>query len=123
MKKIFLALSFVLPLIIYILTLAPDVYFTDSGELASVATSLGIAHPTGYPLFTLVGYFWSNLLPWSPIFTLNLMAAVFTAGSALFLYLTVLMITDRFRFVKTQNKRFLKLFFHLFTIIFNIFPY
>lgn len=100
MKKIFLVLSFVLPLIIYILTLAPDVYFTDSGELASVANTLGIAHPTGYPLFTLVGYSFSNLLPWSPIFNLNVMAAVFTSGSALFLYLTILMITNNFRFVK-----------------------
>lgn len=100
MKKLILALSFVLPLIIYILTLSPDVYFTDSGELASVATTLGIAHPTGYPLFTLIGYLWSNILPWSPIFNLNLMAAVFTSGSALFLYLTVLKITNNFRFVK-----------------------
>lgn len=100
MKKLFLALSFVLPFIIYILTLAPDVYFTDSGELASVATTLGIAHPTGYPLFTLVGYLWSNLLPWSAIYNLNLMAAFFTAGSALFLYLNILNFCDNFRFVK-----------------------
>lgn len=100
MKKLFLALSFVLPFIIYILTLAPDVYFTDSGELASVATSLGIAHPTGYPLFTLVGYLWANLLPWSAIYNLNLMAAFFTAGSAVFLYLNVLNISSKFRFVR-----------------------
>lgn len=104
MKKLFLALSFVLPFIIYILTLAPDVYFTDSGELASVATTLGIAHPTGYPLFTLVGYLWSNLLPWSAIYNLNLMAAFFTAGSALFLYLNVLNICNNFRFVKKVGR-------------------
>ena len=34
---------------IYLLTLAPAVGFIDSGELSTVALSLGIAHPTGYP--------------------------------------------------------------------------
>ena len=99
MKKIFLALSFLIPLVIYVLTLAPDVYFTDSGELASVATSLGIAHPTGYPLFTLVGYLWSNLLPWSPIYNLNLMAAFATAASSMFLFLTLSALFKEFRLI------------------------
>ncbi|MFN3196123.1 MAG: DUF2723 domain-containing protein [Chlorobiota bacterium] len=88
MKKIFTAISFVLSLAIYILTIAPDVYYTDSGELAAVASSLGIAHPTGYPLFTLIGHLWSNLLPWSAVFNLNLMAAVATAISSAFIFLT-----------------------------------
>ena len=87
MKKIFAAISFVLSLAIYLLTIAPDVYYTDSGELAAVANSLGIAHPTGYPLFTLIGHLWSNLLPWSAVFNLNLMAAVATALSASFIFL------------------------------------
>lgn len=87
MKKIFAALTFILSFVIYLVTLAPAVYFTDSGELASVASSLGIAHPTGYPLFTLVGHLWSGLLPWSPVYNLNLMAAVATAASALFIFL------------------------------------
>lgn len=100
MKKVFVLLSFALPLIIYILTLAPDVYFTDSGELASVATTLGIAHPTGYPLFTLIGYIWANLLPWTPIYNLNLMAAVFTALSSMFLYFSLLILFENFNFNK-----------------------
>ncbi len=86
MKKIFAALTFILSFVVYLITLAPDVYFTDSGELASVASSLGIAHPTGYPLFTLVGHLWSGLLPWSPVYNLNLMAAVATAISACFIF-------------------------------------
>lgn len=100
MKKIFVALSFLLPLIIYILTLAPDVYFTDSGELAAVATTLGVAHPTGYPLFTLIGYLWANLLPWSPIYNLNLMAGVFTALSSMLLFLSLSLLFDKFKLVK-----------------------
>ncbi|HWE64360.1 MAG TPA: DUF2723 domain-containing protein, partial [Chloroflexota bacterium] len=45
---------------IYLLTLAPSITTAfgtgDSGELASTAYTLGIAHPTGYPLYTLLGY-------------------------------------------------------------------
>lgn len=99
MKKIFVALSFVIPLIIYVLTLATDVHFTDSGELASVATSLGIAHPTGYPLFTLLGYLWANLLPWAPIYNLNLMAAFATAASSMFMYFSLRLLFSEFRLI------------------------
>lgn len=99
MKKILVALSFLIPLVVYVLTLAPDVYFTDSGELASVATSLGIAHPTGYPLFTLVGYLWANILPWAPIYNLNLMAAFATAASSMMLFLSLSTLFAKFRVI------------------------
>ncbi len=46
---------FVATLLLYMRTAAPGITFIDSGELAAVATLLGIAHPTGYPLFTLIG--------------------------------------------------------------------
>jgi hypothetical protein len=40
---------------VYLSTMCRTVSFIDSGELATVASVLGIAHPTGYPLFTLLG--------------------------------------------------------------------
>ncbi|MBD3170414.1 MAG: DUF2723 domain-containing protein, partial [candidate division Zixibacteria bacterium] len=40
--------------VIYFLTAHRGVQFIDSGELAVVAHTLGIAHPTGYPLYTLI---------------------------------------------------------------------
>jgi len=39
---------------VYVTTMCRTVSFIDSGELATVGTVLGIAHPTGYPLFTLL---------------------------------------------------------------------
>ncbi|HJV34803.1 DUF2723 domain-containing protein [Geomonas sp.] len=43
--------AFVVPLFIYLLTLAPTVTFFDSGEFLTAAYSLGTAHSPGYPLF------------------------------------------------------------------------
>ena len=39
---------------LYIITSPPTIYFGDSGELAAAAYNLGIGHPPGYPLFTLM---------------------------------------------------------------------
>lgn len=41
---------------VYLTTMCRTVSFIDAGELATVASLLGIAHPTGYPLFTLVAH-------------------------------------------------------------------
>jgi hypothetical protein len=65
--------------IVYQFTLAPGVSFIDAGELATDCYTLGIAHPTGYPLFTLVGFLVSHLPVGSVIWRLNEMAAFFTA--------------------------------------------
>ncbi|MBC8044414.1 MAG: DUF2723 domain-containing protein [Rhizobacter sp.] len=85
------ALAFAVPMVVYVLTLAPSVTYTDAGELAAVCTSLGIAHPTGYPLFTLLGFAWTKLpLPFTPVFKLNLLSAVCTA-LATFLFFRVML--------------------------------
>jgi hypothetical protein len=53
--------------------------FVDRGELAAVATTLGIAHPTGYPTLTLLGHFVTRLAPVPPVLALNALAALLTA--------------------------------------------
>jgi hypothetical protein len=81
-------------LVIYLYALAPGVAFIDSGELAAVASTLGIAHPTGYPLFTLAGWLFSRLpLAHEQIVRLNIMAAIFcAAGVFMFVLLTDLVL-------------------------------
>lgn len=69
----------------YLFTMAPGVIHLDSGELAAVASSLGIAHPTGYPLFTMSGFVVTKLFFFlSPVAALNLFSAILTAISAYF---------------------------------------
>ena len=81
--------------LVYLKTLAPSVAFIDSGELATVACTLGIAHPTGYPLFTLLGWVFSKLpIAGEEIVRLNIMAAVFCAtGLFIFYQLMHLLLT------------------------------
>ncbi len=48
---VFAILSFILPLFIYLLTLAPSVTFFDSGEFITAISCLGSPHSPGYPFF------------------------------------------------------------------------
>ncbi|MCX7817790.1 MAG: DUF2723 domain-containing protein [Kiritimatiellae bacterium] len=51
------AAAFVLSLIGYTATLAPTVTLEDSGELVVASDYLGVPHPPGYPIWTLVTWF------------------------------------------------------------------
>lgn len=87
-KKYYVVLTSIFVFIIYLFTLAPSVVQIDSGELAAVQATLGIAHPTGYPLFTMIGYLFSLIpLPFSKIFQLNILAAIYCSiGVGVFTY-------------------------------------
>jgi len=103
--------------IVYLITMAPSVVQIDAGELAAVQSTAGIAHPTGYPLFTIIGYLFMSLpLPMSDIFAANLLAAIFNAA-AIFVFtrwLELLMNNIGFPVVKkndatdTRSKKKLK---------------
>lgn len=65
---------------VYLRTLCPTLYWGDCGELATVVATLGIPHPTGYPLYCLLGKAWTLLLPvGSLVWRLNVLSAVFGA--------------------------------------------
>jgi len=90
-KNWFLAIIvFLICFIVYILTLAPTVSVDDSGELISAAYNLGIPHPSGYPLWTMLGFIFSHLPFCSPAFGVNLMSAVFGSLTAAVLFLLIL---------------------------------
>ena len=63
-------------LALYATTLCPTVYWYDSAELAAAAALLGVPHPPGYPLYTLLGKLYVMLVPGEPAFAVNLMSAV-----------------------------------------------
>lgn len=78
--KYYYVLTGLTAFIVYLFTLAPSVIQIDTGELAAVQATLGIAHPTGYPLYTIVGFLFSKIpLPFTTIYQLNLLAAIYCA--------------------------------------------
>jgi hypothetical protein len=103
-KKYYPLLTSIIVFIIYLFTLAPSVVQIDSGELAAVQATLGIAHPTGYPLFTLLGYLFSLIpLPFSKIFQLNILATIYcSAAVGVFTY-TIKYCLDNLSSFKKKN--------------------
>jgi len=64
-------------LAVYLLTMSRTVHVGDSGEFALVFKTLGIAHPPGYPLFTLIGRVFVSLLGFlKPALSANLLTAL-----------------------------------------------
>jgi Protein of unknown function (DUF2723) len=53
---------FLVALLVYSWTLAPTVTLTDSGELIVIARDLGVAHPPGVPLWTVLAHL-ASLVP------------------------------------------------------------
>ncbi|MCK5741247.1 MAG: DUF2723 domain-containing protein, partial [Chlorobi bacterium] len=104
-KSIYSLLIFIISAIVFYLTAAPGLMYTDSGELVAVCSTLGVAHPTGYPLFTILGYLWTLLpLPFSTIYSLNIFAATVTALSSLVFFNMMFLIFSMIRSYTVGSK-------------------
>ena len=83
------ALLFAAGLALYTATLHTDVQAADSGELQLVALRLGVAHPPGYPLYSMLGW----LASWAPLGTpyarVSFVSALASAGTLVLLALTI----------------------------------
>ena len=76
---------------LYLRTLAPGVLGGDSGEFQFAAWLGGFAHPTGYPLYLLLGYLWTHLLPIADAaWRMNAFSALWGAVAVGLLYLLAL---------------------------------
>ena len=64
--------------VLYVLTLCRTVFWYDSAEFVTAAVTLGVTHPPGYPLYTLLGHLFT-WLPVEPATAVNLMSAAFAA--------------------------------------------
>jgi tetratricopeptide (TPR) repeat protein len=88
------AVVFVGTLGVYAWTLCPTVPSGDSGELIAAAHVWGVAHPPGYPLFTMLAALADRLLPWGePAWRINLLTAACGAVAATLVYVLTLRIT------------------------------
>jgi len=60
-----------LTFVVYAFTAAPGVTMEDSGDFIMGVLTLGIVHPPGYPLYTVLGHLFSFLPFGDPAFGVN----------------------------------------------------
>lgn len=60
-------LAWIVPFAIYAVSLDRSVGYWDTGEMQVVPWILGIAHPTGFPLFTLLGWVFAHVVAIGPV--------------------------------------------------------
>lgn len=82
-------LVFVIALTIYIICLAPTIYLEDSAEFVAAADTLGIPHPSGYPLYVILGKLFSFLPLASLAWRINFMSAFFAALTGVVVFLII----------------------------------
>lgn len=80
--------------VLYTLTCAPSVLPGDAGEFQFVPYLLGIAHPTGYPLYVLLGWAWSHLVSVADVaYRMNLFSALWAGLAVALTYVLALRVT------------------------------
>ena len=99
---VFAAGLFVLILAVYVRTMHPSVSGGDNGELLGCACELGIAHPPGYPTFTMVGHLFFKFFPFGkPAFRIAFMSAACDALAGVLVMLSL----QRWVLMHTWNAR------------------
>ncbi len=83
--------AFTTALAVYALTIEPTVSFWDAGEYILTSSKLQVGHPPGAPLFQMLGAFFSifALEPSQIGMIMNLMSAVASAFTILFMFWTI----------------------------------
>jgi len=75
--------------LIYAAGACRTIYVGDSGELVTAVYLLGIPHPTGYPLYVLLGKLWTLVLPLGSIaWRMSLFSAAAAAATGACLFAT-----------------------------------
>lgn len=89
--------SFLIALITYSLTVEPTVSFWDAGEYILTSAKLQVGHPPGAPLFQMMGAFFSMfaLEPSQVGFMMNMMSAIASAFTILFMFWTITLLLKK----------------------------
>jgi len=92
-RIIFILSSFFIPFIFYVIFLCPSIAGGDSTELVTACAVTGIPHPPGYPLYTLLGNFFTFIPLYSIAWRVNLLSAFLSAMCCMFIYLSLEILT------------------------------
>lgn len=88
--RLLAVIAFCVSFTVYLLTLAPTIYIEDAAEFVAAVSTLGIAHPSGFPLYMLLGKLFTLLIPFGNMaFRVNLFSAVTTSFALVVFYYAV----------------------------------
>ena len=83
----------------YGVTLAPTITWehdgVDSGDLVTAAYTLGVAHPPGYPLFTMLAKLFTFLPLGEIAYRVNLMSAILAASTISVVFCTIIQLAPQ----------------------------
>lgn len=83
-------LLFLLTFLVYLHHLSPSVFAGDVGDFLVAAVVKGVAHPPGYPLFTMLGSLFLALpLNQTPAWKVGLVSAIFSSLAVVLMYMIV----------------------------------
>lgn len=85
-KYVFYLLIFSLSYIFYLHTMFSSLNVGDNGEFISAAYTLGIAHPPGYPLYSVTGKIFSFLPLGNIAFRINLLSVISACTALMLLF-------------------------------------
>lgn len=107
--------------LVYLYTLFPTIAaYRDSGELSVVGYLLGIAHPPGYPLYSLLLHIFGKILPFGNYaYRFNIFSAVVSGIASLLLFHIYNVLVNRLN-VFTNNKLIRNLIGYLICLIFSL---
>ena len=87
---------FLISTIVYVMTIEPTVSLWDCGEYITTAYKLEVGHPPGAPLFMMLGRLFSMLAsPENAAYMINLMSALCSSFTVLFLYWTITLLAKK----------------------------
>src|SRR3989344_5643683 len=81
---------FVFTFLVYLHHLSPSVYGGDVGDFLTAILLKGVAHPSGYPLFTLLGILF-NGLPFgqTPAWKVGLISVISSSAAVVLVYFII----------------------------------
>lgn len=85
---------FGIPFINYLTRISPGVYGADSGDFIAAALTRGVPHPSGYPLYTMIGIVFLKLpIGATPAWKFGLFSAIISSVSVVLMYEVVFLLT------------------------------
>ena len=81
---------------LYYVTQANTIYGGDAGDLAAAIKTIGIAHPPGYPLYTLLGIILNSIIPLGTLaWRVGLVSSLSSLVALIYLYKVLFILTKK----------------------------